>query len=234
MDTQSNTKEAARTPAYVSFKSFTNFIADQKEHGLPNRIDRSVLTKFSGGVGNQLISALKFLGLIDDEQSASAELNALVEAYGTESWPTELGQLIRRAYAPIVANDLASATPAQFHEAFRNSYQATGDVMRKCEAFFLNAAQAAQTPINARIIKHRAPRTIASRRHIKGLSKQPSGGPKRQAKTGVEDENEVEIPTDRTAYETLIEILDPASMDKVEQDAVFTLIAYLRRRELDE
>ena len=40
-----------RTPPYVSFVTFKTCVADLKEHGIPNKIDRSVLTRFSGVTG---------------------------------------------------------------------------------------------------------------------------------------------------------------------------------------
>lgn len=236
MDARTQTTEQMRTPAYVSFKSFTSFVADQKEHGLPSRIDRSVLTKFSGGVGNQLISGLKFLGLIDEDQSAGPELNTLVDAYGTEEWSPELEKLLKRAYAPVLACDLANATPAQFHEAFKNSYQAATDVMRKCEAFFLNAAQAAKIPINSRIVKHRAPRTGSGRKRTNGSSNSAPGGDRSQT----QQKNKVDLPetparTARTPYEVLMhDIFDPIEMKpgSDEEKAVFTLARFLKTKEV--
>ena len=56
-----------RTAPYTSYRTFNTFIEDLREHGVPSRIDRSVLPRFSGVVGGQLMHALRFLGLIDDE-----------------------------------------------------------------------------------------------------------------------------------------------------------------------
>ena len=55
------------TPPYTSYRTFKTFIEDLHEHGVPSRVDRSVLTRFSGVVGTQLMHALRFLGLIEDE-----------------------------------------------------------------------------------------------------------------------------------------------------------------------
>ena len=58
--------KSARTPPYTSYRTFKTFIEDLRERGVPSRVDRSVLTRFSGVVGTQLMHALRFLGLIED------------------------------------------------------------------------------------------------------------------------------------------------------------------------
>ena len=125
---------------------------DLHSHGvLPQRIDRSVLNRFSGGVGNQLMTALRFLGLVDADDRPTDSLRSLVDAFGSdEQWQAALQAVIREAYVPVVAVGLESATPAQFVEAFR-TYPGTEEVRRKSEVFFLNAAKDAGLPLTKRI-----------------------------------------------------------------------------------
>ena len=80
----------SRTAPYTSYRTFRTFIEDLSEHGLPSRIDRSVLTRFSGVVGTQLMHALRFLGLIEDDGRATPRLKDLVKAHGAPSWPERL------------------------------------------------------------------------------------------------------------------------------------------------
>ena len=54
------------SPPYVSYKTFKHFIAKLQQR-FPARIDRSYWGEmFSGSTGTQLILALRFLNLMDD------------------------------------------------------------------------------------------------------------------------------------------------------------------------
>ena len=68
------------TPPYTSYRTFKTFIEDLHEHGVPSRIDRSVLTRFSGIVGTQLMHALRFLGLVEDDGRPTERLKATGES----------------------------------------------------------------------------------------------------------------------------------------------------------
>jgi len=53
------------SPPYVSYKTFSSFMNKLQEH-LPTRIDRSCWGEmFSGSTGTQLMSAMRFLNLVD-------------------------------------------------------------------------------------------------------------------------------------------------------------------------
>ena len=87
------------TPPYTSYRTFKTFIEDLHEHGVPSRIDRSVLTRFSGVVGTQLMHALRFLGLIADHGRPTQRLTELVNAHAAGNWPEKLLELLRQEYA---------------------------------------------------------------------------------------------------------------------------------------
>src|SRR5688572_22472920 len=63
----------SRTPPYVAYKTFLTLIEDLKSVGVPPRFDRSVLKRFSGGVGAQLLMALRSLGLMNEQNQRSEE-----------------------------------------------------------------------------------------------------------------------------------------------------------------
>ena len=107
------------TPPYTSYRTFKTFIEDLHEHGVPSRIDRSVLTRFSGVVGTQLMHALRFLGLIEDDGRPTQRLKELVKAHGAGHWPEKLLELLRQEYAPMFAIDLAK--PLRLHISTRRS-----------------------------------------------------------------------------------------------------------------
>ena len=152
------------TPPYTSYRTFKTFIEDLHERGVPSRIDRSVLTRFSGVVGTQLMHALRFLGLIEDDGRPTARLKGLVKAHGTGNWREKLLELLRDEYAAMFAIDLGTATPSHFHEAFRRAFPAADAVVQKCVTFFLYAANDAGVKISGRVLKGRKPRPLTPRR----------------------------------------------------------------------
>ena len=152
-----------RTAPYTSYRTFKTFIEDLREHGVPSRIDRSVLTRFSGAVGGQLMHALRFLGLIDSEGRSTQRLRELVIAHGGAQWPETLSHTLHQAYAPMFAIDLETATPSHFSATFRKAFPAADAVVQKCVTFFLYAAADAGLRVSARILKGRKPRSLAPR-----------------------------------------------------------------------
>ena len=103
--------EIVGNAAVYVVRTFKTFIEDLHEHGVPSRIDRSVLTRFSGVVGTQLMHALRFLGLIEDDGRPTERLKELVKAHGTANWSERFLELLGHEYAPMFAIDLETATP---------------------------------------------------------------------------------------------------------------------------
>jgi hypothetical protein len=217
-----------RTAPYTSYRTFKTFIEDLREHGVPSRIDRSVLTRFSGVVGGQLMHALRFLGLIDDEGRTTQLLGELASAHGGAEWPVTLSHALREAYAPIFAIDLETATPSHFGAAFRKAFPAAEAVVQKCVTFFLYAAADAGLKVSGRILKGRKPRSLALRRAprrapaaAQGVEAAPSKPP--PAAFLIERKKPSEI---------LFMHLDPNVMDEEQQAAVWTLMKYFKARGL--
>ena len=217
-----------RTAPYTSYRTFRTFIEDLREHGVPSRIDRSVLTRFSGVVGTQLMHALRFLGLIDDEGRPTQLLAELVNAHGGAQWPVTLSQTLQEAYAPIFAIDLETATPSHFGAAFRKAFPAAEAVVQKCVTFFLYAAADAGLKVSARILKGRKPRSLAPRRPSR---RTPA------AARGVEAEPSETLPAAfpierKKPSEILFMHLDPNVMDEEQQAALWALMKYFKARGL--
>jgi hypothetical protein len=158
-ENQNNGETTGAMPPYIAFQSLKTLIEKLKKDGIPGQIDRSVLTNFSGAVGGQVITTLKFLSLIDQDCRPTMALEALVSTYDTDSWATALSVVIKDSYKPIFNLNLENASPAQFSNQFKNSYKGTEDVMRKCITFFLNAVNEAKIPISTYLTKNRKPRT---------------------------------------------------------------------------
>jgi len=220
------------TPPYTSYRTFKTFIEDLREQGVPSRIDRSVLTGFSGVVGTQLMHALRFLGLIEDDGRPTQRLNELAKAHGAEHWPRKLLELLRQEYAPIFAINLETATPSHFNEAFRKAFPAADAVVQKCVTFFLYAANDAGVTISGRVLKGRKPRSLIPR---KKPARPPFAHPPiKETEAAPSQPQSAPAPPleSKKPSETLLTHLDPNEMDDEQQAAVWTLMKYFKARGL--
>ncbi len=161
-----NGKGRKPLPPYVSYRTFRNFI-DGLQSGMPSRIDRSYWgDRYSGSSGTQLMTALRFLGLIDSSGMPTNRLMQLVSAKGAQR--AELLKQISHSTFDFLANkslDPQSATFSQLEEAFYDCYQVSGDVGRKCIKFFVSLESDAGIPLSSFILKrYRATRSIRAKR----------------------------------------------------------------------
>ena len=172
--------QGGRTPAYVAFATFKTFLEDLKQNGLPPQIDRSMLGRFSGGVGSQLIMSLRSLGLIGADHTPTMQLQMLVNTLGTDEFAIHLRDVLRRSYPFVEALDLKTATPAMFADAFKANTTAKEDVLQKCRRFYLYAAKEAGIEVGPRLQNVRKPRSSngsAPRKPRKQRQQRsPSGG----------------------------------------------------------
>jgi hypothetical protein len=140
-----------RTPPYIAFKTFLTFMEDLKAHGLPPQIDRSVIKRFSGGVGSQLLMGVRSLHLIDDSKRPTSFLAQLHKSFGTDQFKPDLEVVLRHAYPFLNKIDLRTATPSMFADAFSSGTNAKTDVLKKCRRFFLQAAEYSGMEIGPRL-----------------------------------------------------------------------------------
>jgi hypothetical protein len=230
----SGSSERARssgTPPYTSYRTFKTFIEDLHEHGVPSHIDRSVLTRFSGVVGTQLMHALRFLGLIEDDGRPTQHLKELVSAHGSGQWPEKLLERLREGYGPMFAIDLETATPSHFNEAFRKAFPAADAVVQKCVTFFLYAANDAGVKISGRVLKGRKPRSLTPRRKSPKPAFAPP--PTKEFEPGPPQPQPAPPPVEgKKPSEILLTHLDPNEMDDEQQAAIWTLLKYFKARGL--
>lgn len=159
-------------PPYLSFRTFWNFIEELHEHlPLPQVIDNSVLgSNRSGAARSQLLVALRFFDLIDDEKRPTANLRSLVESPDQG----KLRAMLERHYGPVIDIDLRTAAGSQFDEALRDLGAGQGSTFRKARTFFLNAADEAGIEVG-RTLKQAPgpPRTSKPRPRRKAQRPQP-------------------------------------------------------------
>ena len=161
-----NDKGRKSLPPYVSYRTFRNFI-DGLQLGIPSRIDRSYWgERYSGSTGTQLMTALRFLGLIDSSGVPMTRLRQLVSTMGTQRAEI-LKQIAYTAYSFLSVRTLDPqlATYAQLEEAFYDTYQVTCDVARKCIKFFVSLESDAGVALSPFIMKRsKTIRTSAGRK----------------------------------------------------------------------
>lgn len=146
-------QEAGRTPSppYISFLTFTNFLIWLETEGVPLQFDGSFWRrKYSGSTGFQLMSGLRFLGLLKGDKPQPI-LEELVEAKGDER-KVKLADVIRRSYTRVNFDSLARGTPKMLTDWFRD-YGLEGDTLRKVESFFINACKFVDIPLSPSLRK---------------------------------------------------------------------------------
>jgi hypothetical protein len=224
------TQDAGRgkTPPYVSYPSFKTLMSELHDHGVPSRIDRSVLKRFSGVVGTQLITALRFLGFLDGQSQPTARLTELVAAYGTPEWGHKLIPILQEAYAPLFGLDLGNATASHFDETFRKSFPGSDAVLAKSANFFLGAAKDGGIILSDRVLHGRKPRTSNGSARRRAPRRKESNSSAAIPNVGAES---IEVSTTgRKVSEVLLDNFDPNDMDEEQQGAVWTLLRYFKAK----
>jgi hypothetical protein len=127
------------TPPYLPFKTFLGFLDTMKATAVPQRIDNSILGRFSGTLKTQLRGALRFYEMIDDAGVVTERMRILVAARGTPQWQNQYSDTILHAYNKIIGDlDLDTGTLQQLKECFRAA-GVEGSVLIKSVRFYLSA-----------------------------------------------------------------------------------------------
>lgn len=137
--------------AYVSWITFKNAV-DGFGQGLPNRVDRSVFPGLAGGVQYQLLAALRFFRLIEDDGRPTAALRSLAVPDEAER-KKHFGALFRERYPLLFALDLTKTTPAELDEKMTEATGLTGTTRKKAVRFFLAGARYLDIPVSPLLAK---------------------------------------------------------------------------------
>lgn len=208
-----NDRDKKPLPPYVSYRTFLNFI-EALHLGIPARIDRSYWgERYSGSNGTQLMTALRFLGLIDTNGVPMMRLRQLVSAKGAQRSQV-LSQIANTAFDFLLERsiDPKVATYAQLEEAFFDAYQITSDVARKCIKFFVSLQGDAGVTLSPFIMKRSKTRRAISSKT--GMAKTGTGTNRNSAKLLKTDQ----VPPQLTWHEMVLAkfpALDPDWPDEV-------------------
>ncbi len=149
--------------AYVPFRTFLGAI-DSLEHGIPRQIDRTIWRSQSGVVQSQIMMALRFFGLVNDEDKPTPALQRFVDQ--KQRRQEHIAALLRYSYRDLIDRDLTKMTPRMLDEAMEQ-YHVTGETKRKAVTFFLQAAKFAELPLHPLLsgqIRNTGPRKKRSRK----------------------------------------------------------------------
>lgn len=141
------------TPAYCSFKSFNSFFDDRREDGhVTDVVDRSLMTNFAGSTAGELLSALKYLGMISEKGAPSDRYRSYVLADNEARVPM-LAEAMRESYSYLFNTEgfnIERATSQQVAELFR-AQNISGSTLARAIIFFLAAAKQANIKVSPNI-----------------------------------------------------------------------------------
>jgi hypothetical protein len=162
------------TAPYLAFKTFLNALDQLAAHGMPSRIDRTVFPSFNGVTQSQLLSAFRFLHLIDEDGTPTPALEAL--ALEKDKRKENVRKLIENRYPDIAAIDFSRMIPSQLDNKLSgDSYGVGGETKQKAKTFLIKAAEFAGFSISPLLKK--GARSVGGGRRKKVLSgKQTANG----------------------------------------------------------
>lgn len=133
-------KEKVQIPPYVPYKTFRNFVDGLNP--VPSVVDSAVLKTMGGALRSQLLSSLRYLKLLDSNNKSQPALKNLAATKGDDR-KKELNKILTNAYPFLFADSedfsLTEGTYPQFLGKFQKQ-GASGDTVRRCGKFFLDAA----------------------------------------------------------------------------------------------
>ena len=131
---------------YVSWSTVLNAI-NQLSQVLPHQIDRSVFPGLAWAIQSQLLTGMKFLGLIDESGKPTAALEALTKD-DEEGRKKRLAVIIRERYEELFKLDILRASPLQVRHAMSEHYGVTGATLERALRFFVAIAEYCSIPIS--------------------------------------------------------------------------------------
>ena len=220
MAKQAQTGPRKPVPPYLPYKTFMNALASWRV-ALPSRIDRSLLGSYSGAMQGWLLATLRYFALIDADGHPTGKLQHLVAADGQERQKL-LGEFVRQGYPFLFRDgfDLSKGTAAQLDEKFKDT-GAQGDTVRRCVGFFMGLAKDAGVPLSP---------YLKMRRKTTNGRKATARKTKAKVERIVKSPATIETAGTVTPFQVLYELLDPTDMDDAEQQAVWTLLQYLKKK----
>ena len=148
--------EMKYSPPYVAFGTLRNFLDTLKKDGIPNKINKSVMTNLSGASQSHLTSAFKALRLVEADGEPTSALRDLLDAHGSEEWAGTFKKVLDGAYAEIVGDlDISAASPQELEDRFRDPGGMEASMNDKAVRFYLAALKEAKVELSPYLKKRR-------------------------------------------------------------------------------
>jgi hypothetical protein len=176
-------KDTKVSAVYVGWTTFSNAIGTLTQ-AMPNRIDKTVFPGLAGGVQSQLLTGLRFLGLITKDGKPTDALRTFAVRDEPER-KRQLVAILKQSYPDLFALDLSKTTDGELREQMSKSYGVAGATTDRAMRFFLAAARFAGIDISSHVkvgsSANGTPsprrRRVPKRSHDQPLSKiSPAGG----------------------------------------------------------
>lgn len=177
MDVTRATAQMKTSAAYLPFSTLLTALDHLKAVTVPNEIEAGTFRSMSGQARNQIISAFKFFGLINEQGVPQPDLHALVENEAERKKVVK--KLIEKYYPDIVALDFAKITANQLDDKLSGDrYNISGETKKKAKTFLLKAAQYAGFTVHPNLTKITRNRKAGGRR---------SGAQQREEDNGIRE-----------------------------------------------
>lgn len=132
--------EKTSAAVYVSWKTFQNAIELLSKAELPNVIDKTVFPGMAFSVQNQFFTGMRFMGLIDDKNKPTKDLEALAIP-DEEGRKRKLKEIIEDRYSELFALNLKKTTPDELDKKMAEAYRVSGLTRDRAVRFFVGAAK---------------------------------------------------------------------------------------------
>lgn len=232
MNDQPNTESVKKNIPALSHATLSNFLdAFKGTEQIPTHIDKSLLSTQSGAIQSAILNTLKFLEFTTEDGKPSEMFYEYVATEKSERaaiWH----KVLTKHYDFLLSHvDIERTTSALVADRFRTQ-NISGDTVRKAVTFFLHAAKAAGLKVSAHVKAPRLPGKLSGKSKGQGKQDQTAadnnsntgGGRSSSTRTGGGSQD------DRPLSYQLVDLLN-AGMAEEEQDAVWTLIRYLKAKE---
>ncbi len=178
----------SQRPPYVTYPALKTIIEEFAESTTPTKLNRHVLSKLSGAGYAELMSGLRYLGLVAKDDSVLEGFSQLVQAQrgGGDAYKKHLLDLLQETYEDIVKGvDIKKGTLPELEQAFKEVGVPQGQMMARTVRFYVKALQDCGFEVSPHITKprRRTPRN--------GPGSTPSKGRKTP---GIRREEEVTPP----------------------------------------
>lgn len=134
-----------RHAVYIPWRTFQTTL-EILEPGVPPKVDRSVFKPFASGVRGQVLSALRFLALVDEEGAPQPLLQRLIDAQGDERRAV-MTEILVNQYAAVASLGSSNSSLQVLYDQMRG-YGVQGGTLERAVRFFLDAAEFAGLPLS--------------------------------------------------------------------------------------